>query len=55
MRGGIVAIGIILIGLSVGWYLFIPFAPGLAFMLCILSPVMFIVGILVFIAGLVAK
>jgi hypothetical protein len=55
LRGGIVAIGIILVGLSVGWYLLIPFAPGLAFLLCVLSPLMFIMGMLIFIAGLVAN
>jgi len=55
MRGGIVAIGIIFIGLSIGWYLLIPFSPGLALLVCIMSPVLFIVGILLFIVGLVAQ
>lgn len=53
MKTGIVAAGIVLIVLSVGWYLLVPFSPIIAAYLCIASPVLFIMGILLFIVGLV--
>ncbi len=54
MRGGIVAVGIVLIGLSIGWYLVGFVSPTIACGLCIVSPVLFVVGVLLFIVGLIA-
>jgi hypothetical protein len=47
-----VAVGLVLIFLALGWWLFIPIAPGLALVLCLLQPILFIVGIIIFIVGL---
>lgn len=47
-----VAVGLVLIFLALGWWLFIPIAPGLAVILCLLQPIFFIMGLIIFIVGL---
>lgn len=53
MRGGVVVAGVVFLLLSLfGWMLFI-FNPLIGVVLCLLSPAFFIIGLILFIVGLV--
>ena len=53
MRGGVVAAGVVFLLLSFfGWMLFV-LNPLIGALLCLLSPVFFILGLILFIVGLV--
>jgi len=55
MRGGVVVAGVVLMLLALfGWLAFV-FNPLLGALLCIASPILFLVGLILFIVGLVVS